>query len=127
VDKWAWGKLHKATFENQSLGKSGIGLIESMFNRGPIPTSGGNGIVNATGWVLDEPAAVRSVPSERMILDLADWQRSLSLHTTGQSGHPYHKHYGDMIIPWRDIQYHTMHWDRSALEADAEGTLRLEP
>ena len=127
MDKWAWGKLHKATFENQSLGKSGIGLIESMFNRGPIPTSGGNGIVNATGWVLDEPAAVRSVPSERMILDLADWQRSLSLHTTGQSGHPYHKHYGDMIIPWRDIQYHTMHWDRSALEADAEGTLRLEP
>ncbi len=127
MDKWAWGKLHTATFRNQSLGESGIGLVEALFNRGPVPASGGNSIVNATAWSIEEPASVVSVPSERMILDLADWQRSLTMHTTGQSGHPYHKHYGDMIIPWRDIQYHTMHWERSALEADAEGVLRLEP
>jgi penicillin amidase len=127
MDKWAWGKLHTATFENSSLGQSGIGLIESMFNRGPVPASGGNSIVNATGWPLDDPAVVSGVPSERMILDLADWQRSQTMHTTGQSGHPYHEHYGDMILLWRDIQYHTMHWERPALEAEAEGTLRLEP
>ncbi len=127
MDKWAWGKLHTATFENQSLGQSGIGLVESIFNRGPVPASGGNAIVNATGWSMDDPASVTTVPSERAIMDLSDWQRSLSMHTTGQSGHPYHEHYGDMIIPWRDIQYHTMHWERSYIEADAEGTLRLEP
>jgi penicillin amidase len=62
-----------------------------------------------------------------MILNLADWQQSLSMHTTGQSGHPFHKHYGDMIHPWRDIEYHTMHWERRAIEVDAEGVLRLEP
>jgi penicillin amidase len=127
MDKWSWGKLHTATFENQSLGQSGIGLVESIFNRGPVPASGGNSIVNATGWSIDEPAQVTSVPSERAIMDLSDWQRSQSMHTTGQSGHPYHEHYGDMIVPWRDVQYHAMHWDRAAIEADAEGTLRLEP
>jgi penicillin amidase len=127
IDNWTWGQLHTATFENPSLGQSGIGLIEAVFNRGPVPTSGGSDIINATGWSTEEPAIVTSVPSERMILDLADWQRSLTMHTTGQSGHPFHSHYGDMIIPWRDIQYHTMHWERSALERDAEGTLRLEP
>jgi penicillin amidase len=127
MDRWTWGRLHRATFENQSLGRSGIGLIEGIFNRGPIAVSGGSAIVNATNWSIDEPAIVTAIPSERMILDLGDWQRSLTMHTTGQSGHPYHKHYGDMIKPWRDIQYHTMHWERSEIEADAEGVLRLEP
>jgi penicillin amidase len=127
MQAWSWGELHSATFENQSLGQSGIGLIEAMFNRGPVPASGGTSIVNATSWSTDELAVVRGVPSERMILDLADWERSLTMHTTGQSGHAYHEHYGDMILPWRDIQYHPMHWGRSATESDAEGVLRLEP
>ena len=48
--EWAWGDLHTATFENETLGQSGIGLIENRFNRGPYPTSGGFDIVNATGW-----------------------------------------------------------------------------
>lgn len=127
VDQWAWGEMHSSTFSHQSLGQSGIGPIEALFNRGPIPTSGGSDIINATSWSLEEPAVVASVPSERMILDLANWQRSLSMHTTGQSGHPFHKHYGDMILPWRNIEYHQMHWERPAIEADDEGTLRLEP
>jgi penicillin amidase len=62
-----------------------------------------------------------------MILDLADWGRSLTMHTTGQSGHPYHEHYGDMILPWRDIAYHPMYWQRAALENATESVLRLEP
>ena len=127
VDEWRWGDVHHATFENQSLGQSGIGLVEGMFNRGPIPASGGSSIVNATSWSSDEPAIVKGVPSERMILDVSNWQASQSMHTTGQSGHAYHKHYGDMIKPWRDIELHPMHWERAAIEADAEGVLRLEP
>jgi penicillin amidase len=127
VDDWRWGEIHFATFENQSLGQSGMGPIDAMFNRGPIPASGGTSIVNATSWSTDEPAIVQGVPSERMILDLSDWERSQSMHTTGQSGHPFHKHYGDMIMAWRDIELHTMHWERAAIEADAEGTLLLEP
>ena len=126
-EQWTWGTVHTATFENQTLGKSGIGFVEAIFNRGPIPTSGGSSVVNATSWSVDEPAIVKSVPSERMILDTADWQHSLAMHTTGQSGHPFHKHYGDMILAWRDLDYHTMHWDKSALENDSEGVLRLEP
>jgi penicillin amidase len=62
-----------------------------------------------------------------MILNLADWDSSLAMHTTGQSGHPFHAHYSDMILPWRDIAYHPMHWERGALESEAEGVLRLEP
>jgi penicillin amidase len=127
MQSWAWGRLHTASFRNQSLGESGIGIIEAIFNRGPIPTSGGNSIVNATSWSINNPALIRSVPSERMILDFSDLQRSWSMHTTGQSGHPFHRHYGDMILPWRDIEYHVMQWERETVEKKVAGMLRLEP
>ena len=88
-------KIHTATLVNQSLGQSDISLIKAIFNRRPIPTNCGSAIVNATGWYIEEPAIVTSLPSERMILDIADWQRSLTMHTTGQSGHPFHEHFGN--------------------------------
>ena len=44
---WQWGALHTATFRNQTLGESGIGLIEKLFNRGPFAVNGGEALVNA--------------------------------------------------------------------------------
>jgi len=127
MDKWRWGDLHTATFENQSLGQSGIGLIEAIFNRGPVPVDGTIATVNNTSYSLTSPYGVSSVPSYRQIVDLQDFARSVSMHTTGQSGHPYHEHYDDMIDPWRNIEYHPMLWERSDVEADAGGTLLLRP
>jgi len=49
------------------------------------------------------------------------------MHTTGQSGHAYHRHYDDMIDPWRNIEYHPMLWEQADVEADAEGILVLRP
>ena len=125
--KWRWGDLHTATFRNQSLGKSGIGPIEALFNRGPFPVDGTIATVNNTGYSPNEPYGVSTVPSYRQIVDLSDLSQSVSMHTTGQSGHPFHPHYDDMIDPWRNIQYHPMLWARSEVEANAEGTLVLMP
>jgi penicillin amidase len=125
--RWRWGSVHSATFENQSLGQSGIALIESIFNRGPVEVDGTLATVNNTGYDLDSPYAVETVPSYRQIVDLGDLARSVSMHTTGQSGHPYHRHYDDMIDPWRNIEYHPMLWQRADVEAAAEGTLVLRP
>jgi penicillin amidase len=127
MDRWRWGDLHTATFENQSVGQCGIGLIEGLFNRGPVPVDGTGRAVNATGYSYDEPYGVSGVPSQRQIVDLADLSRSISMHTTGQSGHPYHRHYDDMIDPWRNIEYHPMLWERADVEDNAEGVLVLTP
>ncbi|NOZ48698.1 MAG: penicillin acylase family protein [Chloroflexi bacterium] len=129
IDDWRWGKVHTATFRNKTLGMSGVSLIEKIFNRGPYETSGGNNIVNATSWSTDPDHLfqVRAVPSMRMIVDLADFNRSITINTTGQSGHPYHPHYDDQIDNWRFIQYAPMFWDRAQLEAKAEDTLILSP
>ena len=126
-DRWTWGDLHTITFRNQSLGESGIGPIEALFNRGTFRTSGGSSIVNATGWDASKSYEVVAVPSMRMIVDLGDLTNSLMMHTTGQSGHAYHPHYIDMADPWRLIEYHPMLWEQAGIEAQQEGRLQLVP
>jgi penicillin amidase len=129
AEQWTWGDLHTLNLVNQSLGNSGIGAIDALFNRGGYRISGGTAIVNATGWgaTKDEPYAVRSLPSMRMIVDLDRLENSLTMHTTGQSGHAYHEHYVDMADPWRQIEYKSMLWDREQVEAEASGYLELVP
>lgn len=127
MSSWKWGDLHTATFRNQSLGSSGIGIIEAIFNRGPVVVDGTGGAVNATSYSMSDPYTVIAVPSQRQIVDLEYFERSLTMHTTGQSGHPFHPHYDDMIDPWRNIQYHPMLWTRGQVEAAAEAHLTLTP
>jgi penicillin amidase len=136
-NNWKWGQLHTATFRNQTLGVSGVALIESIFNRGPAQTSGGESIVNATGYgiVTNEDGSlnlkksleVNALPSMRMIVDLSNFSNSLTMHTTGQSGHAFNGHYDDMIDPWRLIQYHPMLWDQDTISSNSKATLTLKP
>jgi penicillin amidase len=124
---WAWGRLHRATFENQTLGQSGIAPIELLFNRGPFETGGGSGIVNATSWDEEAGYSVVSLPSQRLIVDLSDLGNSLSMHTTGQSGHVFSPHYIDMADAWRTIQYHPLLWIREQVQALSDSHLILRP
>ena len=97
---WEWGKLHIAPFENQTLGQSGIAPIEALFNRTVTGVGGGTSIVNATSWAASEGYEVTDLPSMRMVVDLADFSRSVAIHSTGQSGHVFHRHYFDMAEEW---------------------------
>jgi len=125
--QWRWGALHTVTFENQTLGKSGIPPIENLFNRGPFETSGGSSIVNATGWSATKGYKVNWLPSMRMIVDLSDLNQSLTVHTTGESGHAGHPHYIDMANLWRNIEYYPMYWNEGDVTTNAESHLRLTP
>jgi penicillin amidase len=127
-DDWKWGELHGATFENQTLGQSGVGPVEMLFNRGPQPTGGGGDLVNATAWDASaDDYSVTWVPSMRMVIDMGDLDSAITMHTTGQSGHAYSEHYDDFMEPWASGEYYPMWWERPSVEADAEGTLRLTP
>ncbi len=126
--KWPrWGELHTATFKNQTLGESGVFLIEDLFNRGPFGTGGGQSIVNATGWDIGVSFEVDWLPSMRMIVDLGNLNNSVTVHTTGESGHAYHPHYADMSPLWATVKYYPMWWEQDSIAADAEGHLRLVP
>ncbi|NJD60537.1 MAG: penicillin acylase family protein [Anaerolineae bacterium] len=132
TSRWAWGDIHTVTFHNQSLGVSGVGPIEAIFNRGPYKTAGGTSIVNATSWNAAEPDSSKAyqvlwLPSERLIVDLSNLTATLSTNTTGQSGHAYHANYDNQIDMWRTIQYHPMLWTQQQVEGAAKGHQVLTP
>jgi len=125
--KWNWGQMHAATFRNQTLGESGIGLIEDLFNRGPFPVGGGEAIVDATGWSVVDGYETNWLPSMRMIVDLGNLSNSVTVHTTGESGHAYSPHYADMTPLWSNINYDPMLWDQASIGSQSEGHLKLLP
>jgi len=125
-EKWAWGTIHTANFLSNPLGLSGIALIENMVNRTGYATSGGSEIVNATSWSIDS-LEVRAVPSMRMMIDLSDFSKNQTIHTTGQSGHPFSDDYANFVDDWRSINFHSTHWTREQVDANERTTLVLKP
>jgi penicillin amidase len=125
ISTWNWGSLHTTTFNNQVM--SGFPFIKNAFNAGPFPTSGGNEIINATGWDPSAPFVVDWLPSMRMVVDLNELSNSVTIHTTGQSGHAYHPHYIDMADLWRKIYYHPMLWTLQQVKGNSESLLILTP
>ncbi|MDN5731607.1 MAG: penicillin acylase family protein [Yaniella sp.] len=124
---WNWGDLHALTLTHESFGTSGIGPIEALFNRGPYPVGGGSGVVNATGWDLDEGYATTTVPSMRMVVDVDDWDNSVWHNLTGTSGHAFHPNYTDQAQDWADGEQYPWNYSADVLEQHWEDTLVLQP
>ena len=127
MEEWTWGELHTATFVSEPLGQSGIGIIEALVNRGPYPVDGSTSAVNANSWGWESPAAVGGHPSLRMIVDMSDLDASRGIHSTGQSGHPYHRHYDDFVELWQNGEYHPMFFTRETVEEATDDHLVLQP
>jgi penicillin amidase len=125
---WRWGSIHTASFENQTLGQSGIAPVEWLFNRNaPEALGGGSDIVNAVGFYPPAGYVVDWVPSMRMVIDLSDLGGSTAVNTTGQSGHAFHGHYADMLDSWASGDQHPLRWTREQLGSDETDTLSLIP
>ncbi|MFD1825818.1 MULTISPECIES: penicillin acylase family protein [Mumia] len=124
-DRWSWGNVHTLTLENQTLGTSGIALVEKLFNRGPYEVGGGSGIVNATGWDAAEGYEVIAVPSMRMVVDLSDLDKSRWINLTGVSGHAFHRNYTDQTELWADGKTLPWRYTEDAVEKAARDELRL--
>lgn len=99
------------------------GWVAGLFNRGSIPLPGGSAIVDANGWNAAQGFDVLSGPSMRMVVDLADLDSSTWVNQTGQSGHPYDRHYSDQIDAWAAGT--SFPWPASAAAVDAAAVDRL--
>jgi penicillin amidase len=126
--KWEWGRLHAKTFVHNPLGQSGIDVLEKLFNSRTGPARGDPFTVNAAPFTFGvEPFAMNGGVSQRYLADMGNLDNSLTIITTGQSGHLFHRHRTDQISPWQNVEYHSMIFSREAAEANAEGVLSLSP
>ncbi len=119
--KWMWGALHKAEFRH-SL--SGFGGSSVNFDLPSASRSGDATTVNATGGTNFKQT---SGASFREIIDLSDWDRSVTINTPGQSSVPGTAHYGDLLPLWEKGEYFPMLFTRAKVEAAATERLLLRP
>jgi penicillin amidase len=141
---WTWGGLHTASFEEATLGSSGIGPLEWYFNDGPHAVPGAAGAVNNTYYrfsraypdPLDpefEPVGadrvfeVTNLPSYRLTIDMSDLDGARIVITTGQSGNPFDRRYNDQIGLWRTGDTVPLPFTPGAIDAAASQTLVLQP
>jgi penicillin amidase len=121
--RWRWSRLHGMQFEHPIGRVPALGWI---FNATAPATGGDAYTVNNGGF---SPKTFRQVvvASYRQIIDLDDFDRSVSIHTTGQSGLPFHPHYKDFVPMWATGQYHPMLFSRARIQEAAKSTLTLTP
>lgn len=123
--EWQWGRLHRASF-NHPLGS--VKPLDKIFNRGPLPYGGDTSTVWQAAFIPKLPIPDEAVftASWRQIMDVSDWDKSLGVHPTGQSGHPASRHYDDQMKLWLNGQTHPLYWSREKILEHQEGILILE-
>jgi penicillin amidase len=127
AEEWRWGDLHELELRSSTLGDSGMGMVERMFNRSGWESGGGSSAVNATSWDAAEGYEVTAAPSMRMVVSLADFDDSRWVSLTGVSGHPFSDHYADQTDLWAEGETLAWAFSRGAVEDAEEDTLTLVP
>ncbi|HYN48977.1 MAG TPA: penicillin acylase family protein [Candidatus Nanopelagicales bacterium] len=144
--RWAWARVHTTTFREQTLGRSGIGLLEGLFNAGPYGIPGTSDAVNNSNTSLgawypdpDDPGAVPGTlfdaftmtnhPSYRLTIEMTRERLDAAriVISTGQGGNPGGRHYSDLIDDWIGGGTVPLPFTRDAVEAATSTRLVLEP
>lgn len=103
IADWQWGKLHTVTF-NHPLGI--VPLLDRLLNVGPIPIGGGFATVNNQSFERNKPNfPVILAGSWRFVADLSTKEKSWTVLSPGQSGHPLSHHYRDWVKAWVKGEY----------------------
>jgi len=114
--KWNWGNENRA-FAPHPIART-IKFVAPYFNIGPFPSSGSSQSVKQTGG--------RILPSMRFVADTANWDQSLLILPSGQSGHVvsgHSRHYKD---EWDDFSNGRAR-PLLFLNVRAESTFTLQP
>ncbi|SDD78065.1 penicillin amidase [Paracoccus isoporae] len=126
VTSWRWGDSHEAIQIHPALGpiprlgwianlRQSLSGGDSTLARAPLLGSGA------------QPFRPVSGPGYRGVYDLADPDSSVFIIASGQSGHPFSRHYDDLAVRWRRGEYVTMSLDPELARAAATGITRLLP
>ncbi|MBM3570638.1 MAG: penicillin acylase family protein, partial [Alphaproteobacteria bacterium] len=94
-ERWRWDEAHPARGEHRPFGR--MNALKPWFDL-RVGIGGDAFTVNAQRYTLRdelEPFVSRHGASYRAIYDLDDLDRSLFIHSTGQSGNPLSPHYRD--------------------------------
>jgi penicillin amidase len=104
--QWRYGRIHTQAYPHPVLKEFDLQTVERR---------GGNGTVGADGATYRE------------IMDVSNWDNSLTVNTPGQSGQPESPFYGNLLPVWEKDEYFPMAFSRKVVDEKAAHTLKLMP
>jgi penicillin amidase len=116
--QWRWGAAHIARFDHAML--RFIPYIRDWLGLAAAP--GGDGETVARAAFRGGSFAAVHGAGFRGVMDLAAPEGAYAVIATGQSGHPFSRHWGDMLPLWRDGALLPL-----AAARDVTGRIRLTP
>lgn len=124
---WRWDALHPMVAEHRPFSK--VKPLDRWFTLS-LPMGGDTYTVHAMRVGLGGPAEQRyrstHGPSLKAVYDVADRSRSRFIHSSDQSGLPWHTQYGAWLQDWSRGQGVPV-WAASDRESGAAGVLTLRP
>ncbi|MCU0623887.1 MAG: penicillin acylase family protein, partial [Gemmatimonadaceae bacterium] len=88
-----------------------------------LPMGGGG----STPWATGDADRQQAGASFRVVIDLADVDRSLATNTPGQSGDPRSPYYRNLYEPWATGRFFPLVFTPAAVAREAETTTVLRP
>ncbi|MFT4766905.1 MAG: penicillin amidase [Glaciecola sp.] len=117
--QWQYGRVHVAEIEHPL---SHTIAEVAQLKHGPLPRGGASNTLNANRGNDRQTAGA----SFRIIVDTADWDKTVATNTPGQSGNPASSHYGDLFEAWNEGRYFPLFYSREKIESVTTERLLLE-
>lgn len=124
--QWEWGNIHKLNLKHP-LGR--VKILDLLFdlNRGPFEVGGSYHTVCAYSYTLSKPIEVDFGVSNRHIYSMSDWDKSLTVIPTGNSGIPANQHYCDQTTLYIKNKYHNDLFSRELIKKKTKYYCILSP
>jgi penicillin amidase len=105
VNNWRWGDAHKLTLKHP-LGS--VAILDKLFglNKGDFEVPGSYHTTSPYGYKFTSPFAVSHGASQRHIYVVGDWDKSITVIPTGNSGNPGSKYYANQTDLFISNEYH---------------------
>jgi penicillin amidase len=124
--QWQWGRLHQLTLAHP-LSKVAILNKLLKLNRGPFPVGGSFHTVSPYSYPFEKPFLSDHGSSHRHIFDVNNWDNSITVIPTGNSGIPSSPNYCDQTPLYINGLYHPDPFSRPAVEANALYRMKFRP
>jgi penicillin amidase len=126
LESLRWGDAHEARHDHEVLGE--VPLLRWLVNIRQSTSGGDQTLMRGrTSGVDPEPFLNVHGAGYRGVYDFADPDSSVFITSTGQSGHPFSRHYDDLGELWRRGEYIPMSLDPGLARAASVGVTRLLP
>jgi penicillin amidase len=127
-NQWSWGKMHQAHFVHPL---SNVFPLNFLFGKTQLERPGDDETINIGGDdnFNADPAhyTQQTVSSMREIIDLSNFDHSLWIITTGESGQPLSEHYNDLNPLWDQNHYQVMTFSSQQVPKMIKMRLVLDP